>query len=73
VTAVVRRVNKSLPAFEKQLVCGLFLDGVPFLSVGEMAVRYPTATEIPTGGQPMFTLFWSAKISEPRAPPKKVE
>jgi hypothetical protein len=46
---------------------------LPGKPVGEMAVRYPTATAIgPTGDQTVFTLFWSAKISEKRAPQKNV-
>jgi 4-amino-4-deoxy-L-arabinose transferase-like glycosyltransferase len=47
---------------------------LPGKPVGEMAVLYPTATEVgPTGDQPIFTLFWSARISEQRAQAKKVE
>jgi 4-amino-4-deoxy-L-arabinose transferase-like glycosyltransferase len=47
---------------------------LPGKPVGEMAIRYPTATEVgPTGAQPLFTLYWSAKISEKHLPATKAE
>ena len=52
----------------------VIVTALPGKPVGEMAILYPTATEIgPSGVQPHFTLFWSAKISEQRRQTKKVE
>ena len=47
---------------------------LPGKPIGEMAIRYPTATKVdPPGDGPTFTLFWSAKFSEKQLVPAKVD